>query len=155
MLIFAIAGLTQLASAASVDEAREAVMFTPTGAEGFVEEYRLAPAIRAGDYIFTSGVTAFLSDDTARTPEAFEASIRYAFNQMGIALNEAGADWSDVVEMTSFHVNMREHQDVFVRVREEFITQTPYPAWTAIGVERLWTDQLFLEIRVQAYLGDD
>jgi len=155
MLIHAATGLTFFASLASSGTGGDVAAFTPAGTEAFAEDFHLAPAIRAGDFVFTSGVPAFLAEDAERTPEAFEAAIREAFNQIGATLNAAGADWSDVVEMTSFHVNMREHQEVFRRVREEFVPETPYPAWTAIGVEHLWIDELFVEIRVQAYLGEN
>ncbi len=153
MLIPAATSLVFLASLTTAGAADDVVVFIPAGVEEFAEDFRLAPAIRAGDFVFTSGVAAFMAADSERTPEAFEAAIREAFDQIGATLDAAGADWSDVVEMTSFHVDMREHQEIFRRVRAEFITEAPYPAWTAIGVEHLWIDELFVEIRVQAYLG--
>lgn len=141
------------AFALAAAQAGEVEMYVPEGSGDFVEAFRLAPAIRAGDRLYLSGVVTALPQDPAeRTPDAYEAAIRFAFRNVEAVLAEAGADWSDVVEMTSFHVDMREHQDIFVRVREEFVTAPPYPAWTAIGVERLWTDELFLEIRVTAYV---
>ena len=143
----------QVLTSASTVLSNDAVMYVPASEQNFTERFRAAPAIRAGDFIFISGVVAYVPADVERTPEVYEAAIRDAFNQVELVLNEAGASWSDVVEMTSFHVDMREHQEIFRRVREEFITATPYPAWTGIGVETLWADALFVEMRVQAYLG--
>lgn len=135
--------------------AQDVRMFVPEGQEPIVERFRMAPAIRAGDYVFISGVVGYIVPGEERTETAYEAAIRDTFERVETVLNEAGTGWSDVVEMTSFHVDMREHQDIFVRVREEFVTAEPYPAWTAIGVEQLWQDPLFLEIRVVAYVGED
>lgn len=139
---------------AGVAQAQAPQAFIPEGQEGFAEDFRMAPAIRAGDFVFISGVVGYIRNGEDRTPEAYEMAIRDAFERVERVLNEAGTGWSDVVEMTTFHVDMREHQEIFRAVREEFITEEPYPAWTGIGVEKLWSDALFVEIRVQAYVGD-
>ena len=60
---------------------------------------------------------------------------------------------ADVVEMTTFHVNMREHVQTFMRVKDRFVKE-PYPTWTAIGVETLFSPQSLVEIRVVAILSD-
>ena len=120
----------------------------------FADEFRAAPAVRAGDFVHISGVVGFIRDGEERTPEVYEAAIRDAMQRVEQALEPAGASWRDVIEMTTFHVDMREHQEIFKTVREEFITDKPYPAWTGIGVEKLWADSLFVEIRVVAYVGE-
>jgi enamine deaminase RidA (YjgF/YER057c/UK114 family) len=135
--------------------AQEPQGFVPEGQERFAEGFRVSPAIRAGDFVFISGVVGAIPGDQERTPETYEAAIRDAFQNVEETLNAAGTSWDDVVEMTTFHVDLREHQQIFRRVREEFVTQEPYPAWTGIGVENLWGPQLFVEIRVIAYVGED
>ena len=129
-------------------------MIMPEAEERISEYFRFAPATRAGDFVFLSGVTARLPEGAAATDENYSAAIRGAFERIDNILAAAGADWGDVVEMTTFHVDMARHQDLLRLVREDFITAKPYPAWTAIGVERLWLDELFVEIRVTAYLGN-
>ena len=119
-----------------------------------VEGFRASPAVRAGDFVYISGVVGYIRNSEERTPEAYEAAIRDAMQRVEAALAPAGADWGNVIEMTTFHVGMRDHQEIFRAVREEFITNKPYPAWTGIGVEKLWADALFVEIRVVAYVGD-
>ena len=130
--------------------------FEMFGADGdtCVEDFRAAPAVRAGDFVYISGVVGYIRKSEERTPEAYEAGIRDAMQRVEDALAPAGADWGDVIEMTTFHVDMRAHQEIFRTVREEFITDKPYPAWTGIGVEKLWADSLFVEIRVVAYVGE-
>lgn len=112
--------------------------FIPPGQEGFAESFRVSPAIRAGNFVFISGVVGAIPLDRERTPEAYEAAIRSAFEDVETTLNASGTGWEDVVEMTTFHVDLRDHQTIFRRVREEFIVSEPYPAWTGIGVESLW-----------------
>lgn len=141
------------ACSANADEAKMYVSEAPGPHKNFVEHFRAAPAVRAGDFVFLSGYVAFVPPGEARTEGAYEAAIRTAFLQIADALKAAGANWKDVVEMTSFHVDMREHQEIFRKVREEFVTTKPYPAWTGIGVEKLWADPIFAEIRVTAYVG--
>lgn len=147
--------LTALLAAACLTApaaAQDVEMYVPEGAEGITESFRMAPAIRAGDFVFISGVVGYLGRDQEASEDAYEAAIRDTFQRVAMTLDTAGVGWEHVVEMTTFHVDMREHQDVFVRVREEFVQSAPYPAWTAIGVDRLWTDNIFVEIRVVAYL---
>ncbi len=56
---------------------------------------------------------------------------------------------SDVVEITTYHVELKRHLDTFVRVKDEYVAE-PYPAWTAIGVSELITDGALVEIRAIA-----
>lgn len=151
---FASAILAAVLAPAFAAHAGDFEMFVPEGQENFSDSFRAAPAVRAGDFVHISGVVGFIRNGEEPTPEAYEAAIRDTFVRVGEALEPAGADWSDVVEMTTFHVRMRDHQEIFRKVREEFITDKPYPAWTGIGVEKLWSDALFVEIRVIAYVGD-
>lgn len=148
--IFAALALSASASSALAQE-----VFIPEGQENFTEQFRAAPAIRAGDFVHISGVVGYIRQDQERTPETYEAAIRDTFDRVETVLNAAGSSWDDVVEMTSFHVDMREHQEIFRAVREEYIDSEPYPAWTGIGVDALWSDALFVEIRVIAFVGED
>ena len=64
-------------------------------------------------------------------------------------LGEAGATWADVVEMTSYHIGLREHIETLFAVHREFVAE-PYPAWTAVGVTELLSKDAVLEIAVTA-----
>lgn len=149
-MLVAMAGVLAGSLAAQAEPPQ---MFVPEGMEGFTEDYKLAPAIRAGDYVFISGVTAYVDPEAEPTPEIIEEAIRGAFGRVGAVLASAGTGWGDVVEMTSFHVDMRSNQEIFRKVRAEHLPENHYPAWTAIGVDKLWVDSLIVEIRVVAYVG--
>ncbi len=143
--------LASFASLFSAAEAKSFEMYAPDGQNQYIEQFKAAPVVRAGDFIHISGVVGFIRDGEARTPEAYEAAIRDTFRRTEETLAAADAGWDDVIEMTTFHVDLREHQNIFAQVREEFVGEPPFPAWTGIGVEKLWADPLFVEIRVIAY----
>jgi enamine deaminase RidA (YjgF/YER057c/UK114 family) len=82
----------------------------------------------------------------ARDPEH---QFREAFEFLRANLAAAGLTFDDVVEMTTYHVDLRKHLAAFVRVKDEYVF-APYPAWTAIGVSELITEGTLVEIRVIA-----
>ena len=84
-------------------------------------------------------------------PEDPETQFTQAFQAIGEVLAEAGAELSDITEMTTFHIGMRQHMGAFSRVRERFIEE-PYPAWTAVGTTELALPGALVEIRVTARL---
>ncbi|MEO0975074.1 MAG: Rid family hydrolase, partial [Pseudomonadota bacterium] len=130
-------------------------MYTPESFEIFPEQFKAAPVIRAGDYVYISGMVAGLPNGVEANSDNLTKATRALFQRIGVLLEAAGANWSDVVDMTSYHVNMRESQAVVAAVRSEFVKEPPYPAWTGVGVEKLWADPLFLEVKVTAYVGED
>lgn len=122
----------------------------PKGLEWQVKEYGFSPAVRAGDFIFVSGVVAGVAKDTEATPEALEAGYERAFDRLGEILAAAGADWSDVVEMTTYHTELTAQFQAISRTKNRRISE-PYPAWTAIDVDRLLPDNGVTEIRLTVY----
>ena len=97
--------------------------------------------------MFFSGVTGTRPDLTvSRDPET---QFRDTFQFLKKNLAQAELDFEDIVEMTTYHVGLREHLNKFVKVKDEFVSH-PYPAWTAIGVSELITEGTLIEIRVIA-----
>ena len=71
-------------------------------------------------------------------PDA-EQQFRDTFNFLKANLSDAGLGFDDVVEMTTYHVDLRKHLPLFVKVKDEHLSAL-YPAWTAIGVTELITE---------------
>ena len=67
-------------------------------------------------------------------------------------LAEADLGLRSIVEMTSDHVGLRGHFEIFDRVRRARLT-APYPAWTAVEVVGLRRPGAVVEIRVIAALN--
>ena len=82
-------------------------------------------------------------------PEELEAQFRQAFEKIGSVLQEAGLDFSSIIEMTSYHVGMRDHFEVFNAIRSEYVSE-PFPAWTAVEVAGLRREGAVVEIKVVA-----
>jgi hypothetical protein len=59
---------------------------------------------------------------------------------------EAGAGLENVVEITTFHIDLRCELLGFAKVKNELLPKD-YPAWTAVGVTPLALPDLRVEIR--------
>lgn len=66
-----------------------------------------------------------------------------------LTLAEENLVFSDIVELTTYHVGLQGSLDAFKSVKDEFIVE-PYPAWTAIGVSELAVSGALIEIRAIA-----
>lgn len=113
----------------------------------FIEDWHFSPVLDTGEFVFFSGITGAHADlSVAADPET---QIRDVFEFLAQHLAVAGLSSDDVVEMTSYHVGLREHLPLFIKVKDMFVT-APYPAWTAIGVSELITEGTIVEIRAIA-----
>jgi enamine deaminase RidA (YjgF/YER057c/UK114 family) len=113
----------------------------------FIPDWHLSPVLDTGDFVFCSGVTGCRPDYTV-SPDP-ERQFRDAFEFLKANLEAAELTVNDVVEITTYHVDLREHISTFTRVKDEYVP-APYPAWTAIGVTELITEGTLLEIRAIA-----
>ena len=106
----------------------------PAGMEAVYEKIRYAPAIKAGNTIYVSGQIG--RNAQMQLVEDREAQIVQAFENLKLVLDAAGASMSDVVDLTTFHTDMRD-LPLFMKVRDRYLTTHPLPAWTAIGAHML------------------
>jgi 2-aminomuconate deaminase len=113
---------------------------------------------RAGDFIFVSGTSARRADDSIAGAEALAdgshrldiaAQTRAVLENVRDILAAAGASLGDVVEVSTFLVNMRDF-DGYNRVYGEFFAADG-PARTTVAVAQLPHPQLLIEIRAIAY----
>lgn len=144
----------------------------PPALQGVYDNWHFAPAVAANGFIICSGIIGTSPDGdapaedglagakatTSETSNALsalmavrdpEAQFTTAFEALSAVLRAAGAEMSDLVEFTTYHVEISRHMDTFMRVRDRFI-HAPYPAWTAIGVSELIVPGGLLEIRAVA-----
>ena len=116
------------------------------------DQLKMSPAILSGGHVFLTGVTG--SDAEGQMPADSAAQIRAAFEKIGLVLREAGLNFQSIVEMTTYHVGLRGHFDLFNAIRLEYV-QEPYPAWTAVEVAGLRREGAVVEIRVIAGTDPD
>lgn len=111
---------------------REAII--PPEMEAVYKNIRYAPAIKVGNTIYVSGQIG--RDKAMQLVEGHEAQIVQAFENLKSVLAAAGASLSDVVDLTTFHTDMRD-LSLFMQVRDRYLTTDPLPAWTAVGAHML------------------
>ncbi len=121
------------------------VLMPPPGRDAAHQQWGFAEAVTHGDTVYLSGVVAGLWGDNSDPSVAYDN----AFKQIGDILKRAGSSWDDVLEMTTYHTDIPSQLDAFVKVKARYVT-APYPAWTAIDVDRLVPDKGLVEIRVIA-----
>jgi enamine deaminase RidA (YjgF/YER057c/UK114 family) len=127
------------------------VLLDPLLADAGADAYQSSPAVSVagGRLIFLSGQ---VGGDEAGQPIADpEAQFVAAIENLREILEAAGGTLADVVEITTYFTSMADLQ-VFANVKERFFTTTPYPAWTAIGVNELALPGLRVEIKATASL---
>ncbi|MFC3058592.1 RidA family protein [Paenirhodobacter populi] len=122
----------------------------PARARTTADRLKLSPGIISGDHVFVTGMTGSCADGTM--PEVLEDQFRQAFDKIVAVLREAGLEFDSVVEMTTYHIGLREHFGRFCAIRSEYVSD-PYPAWTAVEVAGLRREGAVVEIRVVAALG--
>jgi enamine deaminase RidA (YjgF/YER057c/UK114 family) len=121
----------------------------PKGQEAFYERFHFAPAVKDGDRLFCSGVIGIGADGKASADP--ETQFTQAFESLSSVLAAAGASFSDVVDITTFHVGLQQNLGKFMKVKDKYVRE-PYPAWTAIGVTELAVPGGLVEIKVEARL---
>ncbi|MFV0526410.1 MAG: Rid family hydrolase, partial [Acidimicrobiales bacterium] len=89
---------------------------------------------------------------TMKAGEGMEEQARLAFEGVRSVLEAAGATMADIVEITTFHTDLRGDMRAFAKVKDEYLP-ADYPAWTAVGVTQLALAELLVEIRVVAVVG--
>jgi enamine deaminase RidA (YjgF/YER057c/UK114 family) len=108
------------------------------------EEWGYADAVIVGDTIYLSGVVV-----GQREGETLESAYDRAYRRIGAILTRAGASWDDVVDMTTFHTDVIAQMPAIVAVHRRYVA-APFPAWTAIDVDRLIPDRGITEIKIVA-----
>ena len=122
----------------------------PESMQRSYDSFHFAPGVKVGDLLLCSGQIG--TDERGKCPADPEDQFTRAFQHVQAILDEAGCDMGDIVEMTTFHVDMSSHLGTFMKVKDRFVSD-PYPAWTAIGCTELAMPGGLVEIRVQARLS--
>jgi enamine deaminase RidA (YjgF/YER057c/UK114 family) len=111
-----------------------------------------SPAVHAGDLLFVSGQ---LSADEARRPldaGDVQAQATRALDRLQAVVEAAGGTLDDVVDVISFHTDVRQVHTV-LEVAAGYFGADP-PAWTPVGSTGTYAEGLDVSIRAIAHLGD-
>jgi enamine deaminase RidA (YjgF/YER057c/UK114 family) len=123
---------------------------TPAAMQNIRERFRYSPGVRAGNFLYIAGQVG--RDENLQVVADKEAQFVQAFENVKKVLTEAGATFDDVVEMVTYHTDLRD-LELFIAVKDRYITNLDrLPTWTGIGTPALAMPGLFVEIKCTAYL---
>lgn len=114
---------------------------------------------RAGDYIFISGTSSRRPDNSHAGVEIDEngdvmldigKQTRATIKNIEVTLKAAGAELSDLVEVSTYLVNMDDFKG-YNDAYSEFFNSETGPARTTIAVRALPHPNLLIEIKAVAY----
>ena len=134
---------------AAVDELQKELI-NPPGSEEIYRTWQRSQGVRSGRMLWVSGQVG-IDPETGTVPEDVESQARFALRNLEGVIAEAGGSLSDVVELVTYHTDMREFE-AFARVKGEFFTEG-YPAWTAVGVTALADPRFRVEVRGTVVIG--
>ncbi len=120
----------------------------PQGMENLYEKFHYAPAVRVDNTLYIAGQVG--RDEELQVVEGAQAQFTQAFENLKKVLEAAGATMEDVVDLVTYHTDMRDIM-LFLEVKNRYFTQD-YPAWTAIGTPALAMPGLLVEIKATAVL---
>lgn len=122
-------------------------IIVPDGMRLIYERAGYAPAVKVGKTLYCAG-------QVGRTPELSviedpEQQFLAAWDNLRVVLEAGGCKFEDVVEMTTYHVDMHRHMPIFRRVKDKVFPRSTC-AWTCIGVSELARPGLLVEIKCVA-----
>jgi reactive intermediate/imine deaminase len=101
-----------------------------------------APAARL---VFISGQVPLDSQGRLVGDGDFEAQVRQVFENLTRALDAAGASWNEVVKLNYFVLDVGAIASVRA-IRDEYVDTERPPASTLVEVNRLFRDDVLVEI---------
>ena len=146
-----------------VESDGRSVTFTdevPRERTGYDSPWHYAHAVRAGDFVYISGVVVGASqdDELPISREEFRERMEGALAAIQRFLETAGASLGQVVKINTFHVldgkstalTIDEQALVIAEANAKYAVE-PYPAWTAVGTSGLFSPLGIVEIEMVAY----
>ena len=123
----------------------------PPSMSNIVDRAGYVPAVKVGRTLYCAGQIGRTAElEVILDPEQ---QFIACWENLRTVLAEGGYRFEDVVEMTTFHVAMGQHMEVFREVKDRLFPRG-LCAWTAIGVSELAVPGLLLEIKCVAVQPD-
>ena len=93
-----------------------------------------------------------LQGNVVGAPGDFRAQVTQAFENLKIALQTAGAYFSDVVKITNYLTDIS-HLSIFREVRDKYVTVAAPPASTTIQISKVPREGALFEIEAVAMVS--
>jgi len=120
-----------------------------TPASGWHPKFTYSAAVRVGNFIFVSGMTA--ADEKGRLVGEGDIvrQTEYIYEKMRKVLDAAGCTLADVVETTEYFLTLTDYEKT-AAVRREVFAEPPWPAATGVQVAGLIRPGALIEIKAVA-----
>ena len=119
-------------------------LIIPDSMSLLVERAGYVPAVKVGKTLYCAGQVGRTPDlEVIQDPER---QFRAAWENLRTVLAAGGCTFEDVVELTTFHVDLPRHMPVFRHVKDALFPRGTC-AWTCIGVAELARAGLLAEIK--------
>jgi len=122
-------------------------LIIPPTMQRIVDRAGYVPAVQVGATVFCAGQVGRTVDLEVITDP--EAQFVACWENLRLVLEAAECTYDDVVEMTTYHVEMGKHMPVFRDVKNRVFPRGTC-AWTSIGVSELAHPGLLVEIKCVA-----
>ncbi|NYT38725.1 RidA family protein [Allopusillimonas soli] len=124
---------------------------TPIVLSNTSKKSTFSPAVRVGDLLFISGMTA-VNDEHQIVGEDIVEQARFIYQKMDKVLRAAGLGFDSVIETHEYVTTLKDY-DKTAEVRREVFNNGPYPAATGVQVAGLVRPGALIEISAIAYAG--
>lgn len=117
-------------------------------------DFPLSQGLRIGDMVILSGQVALDREGNVVGKDDLKAQSRQVFENIKAILDKAGANFQDVVKLTTFFtIDITDFEAVkgYFEVRREFFGDHK-PASTGVQISALVYPDLLLEVEAMAYL---
>ncbi len=121
-------------------------LFTPPGYTHVVE-------VTGGRTVYIAGQVALDKSFQVVGKDDFRAQAEQVFENLKAALEAAGANFTHVVKLNIFLVDMTQLRTL-AEVRDRYVNTEHPPASTAVGIRRLAVPDLLLEIEAVVSLPE-
>jgi enamine deaminase RidA (YjgF/YER057c/UK114 family) len=124
-------------------------LINPPGTEEFYNTWQFSQGARVGDTVWLAGQLGIGPD--GKPGATIEEQTRFAFQHVARVLEAAGETLADIVDLTTYHIDINDLPKV-AAVKAEFI-KANFPPWTAVGVTQLALPGMLIEVKVTAVIG--
>ncbi len=108
-------------------------------------------AKKVGDFLFLSGIGPRNSSNNS-IPDKFEDECHSVFKNVRTVIEESGAKWEDLVDITIFLTNMEKDFDIFNSIYKKYFKEKNKPCRTTLEIKSLPTP-ISIELKCIAYIG--
>ena len=130
-------------------------ILNPPGLGTPLAEYSQVTRVKASEFVFIAGqVATDAAGDTVGAGD-FDAQCAQVFGNIRTALESVGADWSKVVQFTTYLVHSQDIAALQAFRKREFpamFAGRPYPPNTLLMIDRLLREDFLIEVQAIAAL---